>query len=168
MIEQGSLALLNTPIAQQLLHARLPVRVGYVARDGLPRVVPTWFHWDGTDVVMATFLTAPHIKRPAARVAALRQRPAVAMTIDTDTFPPHVLQLRGDAVVSEVDGIDTAYASAARRYLGDDNAAAYLASIDTPTTKMARIAVTPTWVGILDFETRLPSGMISSEERTND
>ena len=27
---------------------------------------------------------------------------------------------------------------------------------DDPSTRMARIAVRPAWVGVLDFETRLP------------
>jgi hypothetical protein len=42
----------------------------------------------------------------------------------------------------------------ARRLL----AAPYLAHIDQPGTRMARIAVRPTWVGLLDFQTRVPAG----------
>jgi len=51
------------------------------------------------------------------------------------------------------------YALAARRYLGEEQAAAYLTQIDQPGTRMARIAVRPIWVGIVDFQTRLPSGL---------
>jgi hypothetical protein len=46
---------------------------------------------------------------------------------------------------------------AARRYLGDQAAEAYLAEVDRPGTRMARMAVRPSWVGLVDFETRLPS-----------
>lgn len=50
------------------------------------------------------------------------------------------------------------YALAARRYLGDPAATTYLAQIDQPGTRMARIAVRPAWVGLLDFQTRVPAG----------
>jgi hypothetical protein len=106
-------------------------------------VLPGWFHWTGSELVMPTFLAAPHIRRPARRLAALRARPQVAVTIDTETFPPQVLLLRGRAVISEVDGVVPEYALAARRYLGEAAAADYLAQIDRPGTRMARIAVCP-------------------------
>lgn len=107
---------------------------------------------------MPTFLSAPHVRRPAGRLAALRARPEVAVTIDTEQFPPEVLLLRGRAAVSEVDGVVPEYALAARRYLGEAAAADYLAQIDQPGTRMARIAVRPSWVGLLDFQTRVPVG----------
>jgi hypothetical protein len=121
-------------------------------------VLPGWFHWTGSELVMPTFLAAPHIRRPARRLAALRARPQVAVTIDTETFPPQVLLLRGRAVISEVDGVVPEYALAARRYLGEAAAADYLAQIDRPGTRMARIAVCPSWIGLLDFQTRVPAG----------
>jgi hypothetical protein len=52
--------------------------------------------------------------------------------------------------VTEIDGVASEYAAAARRYLGAD-ADGYLAGIDQPGTRMARIAVPPAWVGVLDF-----------------
>jgi hypothetical protein len=51
------------------------------------------------------------------------------------------------------------YALAARRYMGEEAAAGYLAQIDQPGTRMARIAVRPTWVGVIDFQTRLPRAL---------
>ena len=36
---------------------------------------------------------------------------------------------------------------------------AYLSEIDQPRTRMARIDLRPTWVGVLDFQTRLPSAL---------
>ena len=108
---------------------------------------------------MPTFISAPHIRHPAYRVRALRAHPDVAVTIDTESFPPEVVTIRGRAEVTEVDGITPEYALAAHRYLGEDEATAYLAQIDQPGTRMARIAVRPTWVGVLDFETRMPSAL---------
>jgi hypothetical protein len=108
---------------------------------------------------MPTFLSAPHVRHPSARLGALRANPEVAITIDTEDFPPQVLLLRGRVSLAEVDGVVPEYALAARRYLGEDAASAYLAQIDQSGTRMARIAVRPRWVGIVDFQTRLPSAL---------
>jgi hypothetical protein len=89
----------------------------------------------------------------------LRAHPDVAISIDTESFPPHVLLVRGRAVITEVDGIVPEYALAAHRYMGDEQAAAYLGHADQPGTRMARIAVRPAWVGLIDFDTRLPETM---------
>jgi hypothetical protein len=35
----------------------------------------------------------------------------------------------------------------------------YLAQIDQPGTRMARIAVRPAWVALMDFQTRMPSAL---------
>jgi hypothetical protein len=67
--------------------------------------------------------------------------------------------MRGRVTITEVDGIPPEYAAAARRYLGDEVARAYLSEIDQPGTRMARIDLRPTWVGLLDFQTRLPSAL---------
>jgi hypothetical protein len=96
-LPQGDLRLLETEQARRLLTAPLPARYAYTARDGTPRVLPSWFHWTGQELVMPTFLSAPHVRRPARRLAALRTNPDVAVTIDTETFPPQVLLLRGRA-----------------------------------------------------------------------
>ena len=47
-LPQGDLRLLETDLVRELLKAPIPVRMAYVARDGTPRVVPTWFHWTGS------------------------------------------------------------------------------------------------------------------------
>ena len=154
---QGDLALLDTDLAQELLHAPIPARLGFVWTDGTPRVVPSWFHWTGEEVVMVTYTAgdAIGIRHPASRLAALRANPTVALTIDTDGFPPRSLSIRGQARITEVDGIAPEYAAAAHRYLGDA-ATEMLAALDQPGTAQARISVRPTWVGLLDFVTRLP------------
>ena len=108
---------------------------------------------------MPTFISAPHVSHTTYRVRTLRANPDLAVTIDTETFPPEVLSIRGKAEITETDGIVPEYAQAAHRYLGSEQATAYLAQIDHPVTRMARIAVRPTWVGLLDFQTRLPSAL---------
>lgn len=158
-IPQGDLALLDSDVAQRLLRSTIPARYAYTGADGFPRIVSSWFEWTGSELVMPTFIAAPHVARPAARVATLRRNPEVAVTIDTETFPPEVLLIRGPVTVTEVDGIDPDYARAAHRYLGEADASAYLAQIDQPGTRMARIAVTPTWVGVVDFQTRHPAAL---------
>jgi hypothetical protein len=155
-LPQGDLRLLQSDVAQRLLASTVPARFAYISTDGTPRVVPTWFNWTGDELVMPTFVSAPHVRHAAGRLRALRANSHVAVTIDTDRFPPEVLLVRGEAQVSESDGVDPDYAQAARRYMGEQ-AEAYLGHIDQPGTRMARIAVRPAWIGLLDFETRLPS-----------
>jgi hypothetical protein len=158
-MKQGDLRLLETDTAQRLLSSRIPARFAYIAADGTPRVLATWFHWTGEVLAMPTFLAAPHVRHPAGRIQALRANSDVAVTIDTETFPPEVLTIRGRAEISEVDGIPAEYAAAARRYLGDEAAGAYLAQIDQPGTRMASNSLHPTWVGVLDFRSRRPSAL---------
>jgi hypothetical protein len=74
---------------------------------------------------MATFIAGPQVSHSPARPAALRANPNVAITIDTETFPPHVLFIRGRASVTDVDGIVPKFQAAARRYLGDEGAKAF-------------------------------------------
>lgn len=158
-LPQGDLRLLETELARQLLAAPIPARMAFIWTDGTPRVVPTWFHWTGQEIVMATYIAGPDIgiRHPASRVAALRANPRVALTIDTESSPPQCLSVRGDAEITEVDGIAREYAAAARHYLGDEGAAAMLTAADHPGTRQARISVRPTWVGLVDFVERLPS-----------
>jgi hypothetical protein len=159
-LPQGSLELLDTPLARDLLAAAIPARVAYTASDGTPRIVASWFRWNDGELVMPTFIQAPHVNEPSRRLRALRARPTVAVSIDTEGNPAQALLLRGQAQITEVDGVDADYADAARQYLGDEAAAEYLAMLDQPGTRMARITVRPTWVGLLDFGSgRLPGVM---------
>jgi hypothetical protein len=151
-LPQGDLRLLESEVARRLLASSLPARLAYTWTDGTPRVVPIWFHWTGDELVMGTFAPSP-------KIAALRVSPDVAITIDTEGFPPDALLVRGRASVTEMDGVVPEYALAARRYIGEEAAAAYVEQVDQPGTMMARIAVRPTWVGTLDFQTRFPSAL---------
>jgi hypothetical protein len=100
MLKQGDLGLVETGVARRLLSSRIPARFAYVAADGTPRVLATWFVWTGEVLAMPTFLAA-----------------------------------------------------------GEEAARAYLAQIDQPGTRMAGIDLHPTWAGVLDFQSRLPSAL---------
>ncbi len=150
--QQGDLALLNAPVAQELLQSTIPARLAYVSRDGTPRVVPIWFHWTGAVFVLGTPLTAPKVK-------TLQANPKVALTIDGNTFPYKVLQVRGTVQVETVDGVVPEYAIAAERYFGIEQGKAWVEQVRGMFSQMARIVVQPEWVGILDFEQRFPSAI---------
>jgi len=159
-LPQGSPELLDSPLARTLLASAIPARVAYTAPDGTPRLTASWFQWTGGELVMPTFIHAPHVAAPARRLAALRARPDVAVSIDTEGAPAQALLIRGRAEITDVDGIDPDYAQSARQYLGEEAAVEYLAMLDQPGTRMARITVRPTWVGLLDFAgDRLPGVM---------
>jgi Pyridoxamine 5'-phosphate oxidase len=151
MLPQGHPDLIASETAQRLLASRELARLAYTATDGTPRVFPMLFHWTGAEIVFATFAGA-------RKIAALRARPDVAITIDTAGVPPEVLLLRGRAEVTDVDGIVPEYALAQNRYQGVEAGRAAVAEVDRPGVRMARIAVRPTWVGVLDFTTRFPGG----------
>jgi hypothetical protein len=158
-LEQGDLRLLETDLAERLLTSTVPARYAYTAADGSPRIVTSWYVWTGEELVLPTFISAPHISHAAFRVRALRANPDVAVSIDTESFPPEVLSLRGKAEITEIDGVAPEYAEAAHRFLGSEQAAGYLAQIDQPGTRMARIAVRPAWVALMDFQSRMPSAL---------
>jgi hypothetical protein len=150
--KQGEVSLLNDPVAQQLLHANSPAKLAYSWMDGTPRVVPIGIHWDGRQIVIGTPARAP-------KLAALKQNPKVALTIDTNDFPYHVLMVRGSVAIELMDHIPDEYALMARRPLGPgaDGWLQNVASMLPAMGGMARVAITPEWVGILDFEQRFPS-----------
>src|SRR5205085_4895579 len=106
--KQGGLELLQTPVAQELLQSTIPARLAYVWPDGTPRVVPIWFHWNGTELVLGTPPKSP-------KVHALTPKANVALSIDGNTFPYRVLQIRGTAQVETVPGVVPEYAAAAER-----------------------------------------------------
>jgi hypothetical protein len=163
VLPQGDVRLLETEVAKGLLASTELARLAYVAQDGTPRVFPMLFHWTGEEIVFSTFAGA-------RKIAALRAKPDVAITIDSSAQPPQVLLLRGGAEVTDVDGLVPEYVLAQRRYAGPEQGAANVAEVDQPGTRMARIAVRPAWVGVLDFLTRFPGGSTPEQfaERGNE
>jgi hypothetical protein len=151
--KRGDVTLLEHPVAQQLLQSRLPARLAYIARDGTPRVVPMQFHWTGKEVVLSCWPDDP-------KSTALREHPQVALTIDTAEPPFRVLQIRGTAAVTLVDGVPAEMVAASIRYMGQEAGQAWVEQAVRLSPQTARIAVRPAWVDVLDFETRLPGGMV--------
>ena len=149
---QGSLDLLNDPVAQDLLRSTIPARLAYVWPDGTPRVVPVWFHWSGSEFVVATPPKAPKLK-------ALAANSKVALTIDDNTFPHKVLLVRGTAAVEMVEGVVPEYELAAARYFGEAQGRAWVEQVRALLPRMARIAIRPEWAGVLDFQSRFPSAL---------
>jgi hypothetical protein len=151
-VKQGDLSLLQHPASQELLKSKIPARLAYVWTDGSPRVIPIWFHWNGKEIVMGTPPKAPKLK-------ALAKNPRVSLTIDDNVFPHKVLLIRGTARLEPVNGVVPEYALAADRYFGPEQGKAWVAQMGTMISSMVRVTITPTWVGLLDFQTRFPSAL---------
>jgi PPOX class probable F420-dependent enzyme len=151
--DRGDLALLVHPVAQELLQSRLLARLAYIARDGTPRVVPMQFHWTGEEFVLSCWPDDP-------KAAALQEQPVVALSIDTAEPPFRVLQIRGTATVSLVEGVSPEMLAASMRYMGQEAGQAWVEQASQLSPQTVRIAIRPTWVDVLDFETRLPGGMV--------
>jgi hypothetical protein len=143
---------LGQPLSEQLLHSHIPARLAYTGVDGDPRAIPIGFLWTGSVLELYTVPTS-------AKVKALERNPRVALTIDTETFPPHVLLIRGSATLELVDGVPDGYVEAARKVVPDDQMAGWEAGVRQLYRQMVTITVTPDWAKLLDFETTLPKAV---------
>ena len=150
MAHQGSLELLTDPVAESLLGSAIPARLAYTWMDGSPRVVPIWFHWTGDQFVLGSPPKAPKLR-------ALAADPRVALTIDDNAWPYKVMLVRGLSSIEMLDDVSPEYELSATRYFGPEQGPAWVSTLRGKS--MARIAVTPQWVGILDFQTRFPSAL---------
>lgn len=141
---------LNDEVAQELLNSRELAQLAYTWMDGTPRTVPIWFQWDGKEVVLATDPGYPKVK-------ALKARPEVAVTINTNTWPYHLLIIRGTATLEQMSGVVPEYTLAAERYLGPEQGRAWVQQAAGLAKEWVRVAITPKEARIIDFETRWPS-----------
>lgn len=155
---QGDTGLLDDPVAQRLLQSTSPAHLAYVWTDGTPRVVPIGFHWNGSELVLGTPPDAPKTK-------ALVDGATVAVSIDTDTMPYKVLQIRGTVRTDVVDGIAPEYEAMTLRTQGEEAGRAWLENLGHISPRMTRIHITPEWVAILDFEQRFPNALERAMER---
>jgi pyridoxamine 5'-phosphate oxidase-like protein len=143
---------LTRPLSQELL-ARGMTRLAYVAKDATPRSIPIVFTWNGAEIVMCT-------SKNAAKLPALRNNPAVALTIDTEVHPPKILLIRGRAELDVVEGIPDEYLEASGSYqMTPEQRIEWEAGVRSLYDGMVRIVVTPTWAKLIDFETTLPSAV---------
>jgi hypothetical protein len=150
---------LSQPLSQELLNRDL-ARLAFTATDGTPRCIPISFTWNGSQIVMCT-------AKNARKLRALRQNPVVALTVDTEVFPPHVLLIRGQAELDPVDGIPDEYLQMNGSYsMSPAQRAGFEAEVRaTYVDGMVRIVVTPSWVKVLDFETTLPAALVELARR---
>ena len=144
--------ILAEPYSQQLLTGPIPARFSYIGLDGDPRVVPMGFHFDGERLQI---FTVPK----AAKVEALRKNPRVALTIDTESFPPKVLLIRGTTEQKLEDGVPEEYIIAGAKVMTADQHEEWTAGVKALYDQMVRITVTPDWVKLLDFETTIPKAV---------
>ena len=156
--KQGDVGLLQDPVAQQLLQSKGPAHLAYNWRDGTPRVIPIGFHWNGEEIVLTTAVDAPKTK-------VLTNGTKVALSIDRDSRPAKVLLIRGTVRVDTVEGIAPEYAAMIRRTMSAEGAEVSLAHAAVLYPRMTRIFIHPEWVGLLDFEKRLPSATERAIER---
>jgi nitroimidazol reductase NimA-like FMN-containing flavoprotein (pyridoxamine 5'-phosphate oxidase superfamily) len=129
--------------AEEILRTATLARLAYNGVDGTPRVIPIGFLWTGDAVVVATHSTAP-------KVAALRARPRVALTIDTAS-PARSLLLRGEAEIEVVDGPPPEYLQAAAKSMQGEELVAFEARSRETYDRMARISIAPDWARYFDF-----------------
>jgi hypothetical protein len=151
MDEEPTNKLLATPMAKELLRSPL-AHMAYVGRDGYPRVIPTGFLWKGEKFVVCTAENAP-------KVRSLQSNPRVALTIDTQTQPPHILHVRGTATIEIVDGVPNDYLEASHKGLPREQWAGFDTEVRSLYPRMARITITPEWAKLIDFETTLPQAI---------
>ncbi len=150
MRQEQVIQVMNDALAQELLNSNIPARLAYTGLDGFPRAIPIGFLWDGTQFIMGTATNSP-------KMQALRANPKVALTIDTNTFPPHVLLVRGTASVEIVDGVAPEYLEGTKKYVAPEQWEAFEQQVTALYKQQGRITIVPEWAKLLDFETRLPS-----------
>jgi hypothetical protein len=148
--DQGNLSLMQSPVAQELLQSTIPARLAYNWTDGTSRVIPIWFHWNGTSFVMGSPLNAPKMR-------ALPSNSQVSLTIDDTAWPYKILLVRGSVDVETVGSEMPEYAAMAERYLGKEGGEGFITQFRSMFPQMARIEIRPTWVGVIDLVSRYPS-----------
>jgi hypothetical protein len=137
------------PTVKALLAAPIPARLAYIGKNGAPRAIPVSYLWNGGAFVFASPVTW-------AKVEALRLNPRVALTVDETTFPPRAFMARGTSSIDIVQGIPQEYIDASRRIVGDELMPSWEAEVRSKMHEMALITITPTWLKVVDFETRFP------------
>jgi hypothetical protein len=146
------LRMLNDRPAQELLQSNIPVRLAYTGLDGAPRVVPLGFHQDGERFVICTIPRSP-------KVRVLDVNPQVALMVDSQSFPPHILLVRGIATLRVVEGVPAEHLAASRKLAGAKGMPAFEVQGRALYEQMVRVDVEPHWAKLIDLETTLPSAV---------
>jgi hypothetical protein len=132
--------------AGELLESAPLARLAYNGPDGLPRVIPIGFHWNGGQIVICTAMTSP-------KVRALSSRPEVAVTIDVGSTPNEAkaLLVRGIATLEIVDGVPDEYLAGSRKVLAAEQVETFEGHVRSMYDQMARISIEPRWARFYDF-----------------
>jgi hypothetical protein len=141
-----AIADLSLPAAVEMLEHQPLARVGYTGPDGFPRVIPVGFLWRGGQVFICTAPTSP-------KASALRDRPHVALTIDTDQPPIRALFIRGVASIEIVDGVPDEYLAASKESMSATKREEWEKQVRSVYRQMARISIEPHWARYYDFTT---------------
>ena len=142
--DRTAIADLGDPAAVELLEHQPLARVAYTGPDGFPRVIPVAFLWRGGRVIICTAPSSP-------KVSALRARPQVALTIDTEEPPDQALFIRGVATIEVVDGIPNEYLAAAKSLKTAEEREQFEKQVRAVYRQMARISIEPRWARYYHF-----------------
>jgi nitroimidazol reductase NimA-like FMN-containing flavoprotein (pyridoxamine 5'-phosphate oxidase superfamily) len=137
---------LAQPGAKKLLQTATLCRLAYNGLDGLPRVIPIGFYWNGTAIVVCTATTAP-------KVRALAERPEVAVTIDGGATPAEAqsVLVRGRATLETVDGIPEEYLQATTKVMDEAAVTEFEGMVRQMYQQMVRITIEPRWARFFDY-----------------
>jgi nitroimidazol reductase NimA-like FMN-containing flavoprotein (pyridoxamine 5'-phosphate oxidase superfamily) len=137
---------LAQPAAEELLRTATLCRLAYNGLDGLPRVIPIGFYYNGTAIVVCTATTAP-------KVRALAERPEVAVTIDGGATPAEAqsVLVRGRATLETVDGIPEEYLRATTKVMDEATVTEFEGMVRQMYQQMVRITIEPRWARFFDY-----------------
>jgi hypothetical protein len=66
------------------------------------------------------------------------------------------LLARGIATIEFDKGLPDEYVEASRRIVGEDRMPEWEAAVRAENRNMALVSITPTWIKVIDFDTRFP------------
>jgi hypothetical protein len=142
---------LGQPGARKLLDGT-SAHLAYTGLDGFPRVIPVGMLWTGDRIVVCTATTSP-------KVAALKARPHVALTIDGGGTPGLATSLlvRGVASLTTVDGVAPEYIAMSTKSMDAAQQAEFEREVRKTYRQMVRISIEPQWARFFDYGAgRLP------------
>jgi nitroimidazol reductase NimA-like FMN-containing flavoprotein (pyridoxamine 5'-phosphate oxidase superfamily) len=153
---------LNHPDAQEMLRSAPMARLAYNGTDGLPRVIPCGFYWNGEQIVVCTATTSP-------KVRALSARPHVAVTVDTGATPADAkaVLVRGVAELDTVEGVPDEYLKGSTKALEGVDHEEFEQNVRSMYDQMVRIRIKPLWARFFDFGAgRLPQFLAEMAQDT--
>ena len=95
-----------------LLRKPVMAHVATVMPDGTPQSTPVWIDTDGTDVIFNT-------AKGRVKHRNLLNNPAIAMSFVDDENPYRMIEIRGQAEMTD-EGADDHINSLTKKYLGQD------------------------------------------------